>query len=139
MAASVRIMARTGMMPIDFMTAVYRDQLYEDYEQRVAEDGRTLYYVPKPGAERIRVDVNTRLAAAVSAARYVHRPMPVGIEVGGRNEVGLTLERLRALSGEELDGALRLLDKLGVGVTVTDGLAPGATTNAGGRLLSAPS
>lgn len=134
-AAKLRIMARTGMMPLDFMTAVYRNELYEEYDQRVAEDGRTLYFTPRTESVKIEVPVQMRLAAAAYAAPYVHRKMPVGLELQGRNAMGLTAERLRELSGQELTEMLRLMDKLGVAVDVSGA----SMMDESGRLLSAPS
>ena len=130
----VRVMARTGMLPIDFMTAVYRNELYEEYDQRVAEDGRTLYFTPKPGSEKIPVPVALRLNAAAYAAPYVHKRMPVGIEIGERNAVGITAERLKRLSSVELDEMMRILDKIGVDVNL-GAAAPGTVVDESGRVL----
>lgn len=132
--ASVRIMARTGMLPLDFMTAVYRNALYEDYDQQVAEDGRTLYFTPKPGAERVLCGLETRLSAAIACAHYVHKRMPVGIELGERGAVGLTAERLKRLSSQELDEMMRILDKIGVDLTL-GAAAPGTVVDESGRVL----
>lgn len=111
----VRILARTGMLPLDFMTAVFRDELYDDYMQRVAKDGRTTYWVPAPQAKKIPVELSHRLAAATSAAPYIHKKMPVGIEVGNRNATIITADKLRNISSEELANLLDLMDRMGVG------------------------
>lgn len=113
--AKIRVMARTGMLPLDFLTAVYRNQLYEDYEERMAEDGKTIYFTPKKGAKRIHCEIMPRLAAASTAAPYIHKKMPVGIEMGNRNAAIITAEKLRGLTNQQLEVFLELLGRLGIG------------------------
>lgn len=109
------ILSRTGMLPLDFMVAVYRDQLYEDYIRNQTPDGRVTYWTPAPGARKLRVELNQRLSAATSAAPYMHKKMPVGIEVGNRSTTLITAEALRGISSDELSNLLTLMDRLGVG------------------------
>jgi hypothetical protein len=122
--AKIRIMARTGMLPLDFMTAVYRDQLFEFYDEHTTEDGKATYFTPAPGARQIAVNLAQRLSAASAASPYVHKKMPVGIEVGNRNASIITAEALRKLKPKELENLLALMDKLDIGAEFEGHAAP---------------
>lgn len=130
--ARVRVLTRTGMLPLDFLTAVYRDELYDQYDVREVEG--TVYYVPRRGASKIPVDLQTRVSAAISAAPYVHRKMPVGVDVQATATVSMTAERLRRLSTSELASLLALMDKLGVEMSLEKHPAS-ATVDQQGRVI----
>ena len=106
------IIAKTGMLPLDFLTAVYRDELWSAYEQQVAADGSSIYYVPTKTAKRIVVTLDQRISAAGTAAPYVHRKMPQGIEVSDKGSKQLLATSLRGLPTKELLLLSSLLDKL---------------------------
>lgn len=113
----LRIMARTGLLPLDFLTAVYRDQLYDDYQEVFIQDGRTSYFVPTPAAlkaGKLPVSVQQRLSAANSAAPYVHKRLPISIDVGDNKQKLITAEQLKKLSVPELTTLLSLVDKVGM-------------------------
>lgn len=102
------------MMPLDFMTAVYRDQLYSDYDQHVAEDGVTLYFTPKADAEKIEVTLQQRIICATNAAPYVHKKQPVGIELGDKGRRIITADAIAKMSNEQIENLLGLMDMLGL-------------------------
>lgn len=106
------VIAKTGMLPLDFLTAVYRDELYDRYEQLVADDGKTIYFAPTKHARRIPVDLDQRLSAATSAAPYVHRKMPQGVEIADKGERAMLAQMLRALPPRDLEHLGKLLDKI---------------------------
>jgi hypothetical protein len=108
--AKIEVIARTGMMPLDFMTAVYRDELYDRYVTEMLADGRTQVYRPAPGAKRIKCNVPQRLTAARDAAVYVHKRQPVGIEVSDKNQRLVVAQRLAELPLEQLEALAAILD-----------------------------
>lgn len=108
----IEIIARTGMMPLDFLTAVYRDELYDRYITEMLPDGRTQVFKPDPKALRIRCKLPQRIQAATSAAAYVHKKMPVGIEVSDKNQRLATAQRLALLSQQQLDALVQVLDQI---------------------------
>lgn len=110
----IRLIAKTGMMPLDFMTAVYRDQLYTDYDTHIADDGVTTYFTPKADAERIEVTLQQRIICATNAAPYVHKKMPVGIEVGDAAHRTITADAIAKMSSEQIEALLGLMDMLGL-------------------------
>ena len=110
----LQLISRTGMLPLDFMTAVYRDQLYDDYVERLLEDGKTKYYEPAPKAKKITVTLDQRISCAAHAAAYIHKKMPVGIEVKDRNTANLHSQRLSGMSVGDLSQLLQFIDSLGV-------------------------
>jgi len=120
----VRIMARTGMLPLDFLTAVYRDELYEDYTQLTTEDGRATYFTPKEGAKKITVTMSQRIVAANSAAPYVHKKMPIGIEMSNKNNAVVTAAALAKLGTDELELFLDILDRMNLDAFTDLGEAP---------------
>lgn len=110
--AKIEIIARTGMMPIDFMTAVYRDELYDEYVTELLADGRTQVFRPAPKAKRIKCKVSERLSAARDAAPYVHRRQPVGIEVSDKNARLIAAQKLAELPTDKLELLLTMLDQI---------------------------
>lgn len=116
----IRLIAQTGMMPLDFMTAVYRDQLYSDYDVKIADDGVTQYFTPKTNekgeivAEKIDVSLQQRIICATNAAPYVHKKMPVGIEMGDKGRRMITADAISRMSTEQIEQFLKLLDMLGI-------------------------
>jgi len=114
----------TGMSPLDFLTAVYRDQLYDDYEVEVVDEKKGVVKVfprldPVTGqvlAKKIPVELDKRIAAATAAAPYVHRKRPIGIDGGDGKPISfISADRLANLSNEELAKLLEVMGKLGVG------------------------
>lgn len=134
--AKLRFLAQTGQTPLEFLTAVYRDQLYDEYEVEVVDAKRNVVHVfPKldpitgdVAAQKIKVDLGQRIQAATSAAPYVHRKKPIGIDGGEGKPVSfVSAAQLAALSDEELDKLLSVLGKLQVGAEFegVDGTAHG--------------
>lgn len=110
--AKIKIIARTGMMPLDFLTAVYRDELYDRYVSEMMADGRTMSYRPAPNAKRIKVGLPQRIVAATNAAPYVHRKMPIGVEVTDKNQRLVLAQRLAELPSEQLEMLALLLNQV---------------------------
>lgn len=134
--AKLRFLAQTGQTPLEFLTAVYRDQLYDEYEVEVIDAKRNVVHVypkldPLTGevaAEKVKVDLGQRIQAATSAAPYVHRKKPIGIDGGeGKPIAMVSAAQLAQLSDEELDKLLSVLGKLQVGAEFegVDGTAHG--------------
>jgi hypothetical protein len=129
-AHKLRLMATTGMTPLEFLTAVYRDQLYVDYDVEVVDAQRGLaQFFPKMdpatgelATEKVELKIEQRIAAATSAAPYVHRKKPIGIDGGeGKPLTVLTADKLATLSNQELDNLLQVFGKLGVGAEFEGG------------------
>lgn len=123
-AQKLRLMATTGMTPLEFLTAVYRDQLYTEYDVEVVDASKGLaQFYPKMDpttgellCEKVNLKIEQRIAAATSATPYVHRKMPIGIDGGeGKPLAVVTADRLAQLSDAELDNLLNVFGKLGVG------------------------
>lgn len=110
------LIASSGMTPLDFMTFVYRDQLYDKYVETLAPDGKTVMFEKAPDAKKIDVNMNQRISCAVSAAPYVHKKMPVGIEVKDKNTAIISTEKLRSMKEEELAKLLDFMDRFGLSV-----------------------
>lgn len=125
----LRVMATTGMTPLEFLTAVYRDQLYTDYDVRIIDEKRALAEVmPKRNPEtgevvpKVLLKIEHRIAAATSAAPYVHRKMPIGIDGGeGKPMAIVTADKLAAMSNAELDQMFAILDRLGITADIEGG------------------
>ncbi len=126
----LRLMATTGMTPLEFLTAVYRDQLYDDYDINVLDEKKMLVELlpkrdPDTGelvAKKVPLKIEHRIAAATSAAPYVHRKMPIGIDGGeGKPLAVVTADKLAQMSNEELDQMFTVLDRLGIGATFEGG------------------
>lgn len=125
----LRLMATTGMTPLEFLTAVYRDQLWDDYDVRVIDEKRMLVeLLPKRDEEgelvarKVPLKIEHRIAAATSAAPYVHRKMPIGIDGGEGKPIAIvTAEKLAAMSDEELETMFKLLERLGLSAAFEDG------------------
>lgn len=113
-----RFLASTGMTPLQFFALVYRDELYEEYEFKKLKtvNGETITVpLPKPGTKKIKVEVSHRLSAANSLAPYMHKRMPIAIEMPSREPVFLSAEKLARLNERELSALLNLMDRLGIG------------------------
>lgn len=116
-----QLLSRTGMMPLDFLIAVYRDKLYEEYDEELASDQKTIIFKPKEGSQKIEVTVQQRITCAVSAAPYMHKKMPVGVEVNAnRNAAIISSEKLRSMSTQKLGQLLDMMDELGISVEVEE-------------------
>lgn len=121
-ALKLRLMATTGMTPLEFLTAVYRDQLYDDYDVNVVDEKRMIVeLLPKCNeagelvAKKVPLKIEHRIAAATSAAPYVHRKMPIGIDGGeGKPLAVVTADKLAQMSDAELDQMFTVLDRLGI-------------------------
>lgn len=118
-----RMLAKSGMTPLDFLTAVYRDELYDDYEPvqftEVADD-RLLPYArvwkPTDDARRVKVNLDQRIVAANQAAPYFHSKRPVQLNLGNAGSVApasMTDEQMEALTTEELEAIIRAGEVLG--------------------------
>lgn len=107
-------LSRTGMTPLDFMAAVWRDELYDKYDVTPSADGRMATYAVAKNATKIECPLRERLAAAVGAAPYLHRRMPIGVESRSTPLVLVSGEELAALPESELDALLQLFAKLGL-------------------------
>lgn len=117
----VDLFQRTGMMPLDFLFAVFRDELYDDYDVQASTDGRQKLFTPKRNtkgdicAKKLMVTLEQRLSAASTAAPYVHRKMPVGIEgTPGKPIALIHAESLKKLDDKQLDSLMNLLAMLGI-------------------------
>ena len=124
----LRLMATTGMTPLEFLTAVYRDQLYTDYDIKAIDEKRGLVeLLPKVKEDgtlvaKVEVKIEHRIAAATSAAPYVHRKMPIGIDGGeGKPLAVVTAEKLQNMTDEELDKMFAILSRLGIGLEAEGG------------------
>jgi hypothetical protein len=100
------------MMPLDFLVAVYRDELYTAYERHVLPDGKTAFFVKAPRAKKITVELNQRITCASNAASYLHKKMPVGIEVPQGGETSVTAGALASLPQKSLAMLLNLIDQV---------------------------
>jgi hypothetical protein len=131
-------LAQTGQTPLEFLTAVYRDQLYSEYDVECVDEKKGTYRVwPKldpitgelaKGVTKINVELGQRIAAATAAAPYVHRKMPIGIDGGeGKPLAFVSADRLAELSDAELAKLLDVLGRLGVGAEF-EGKHPQAPT-----------
>lgn len=96
------LIVKTGMLPLDFLTAVYRDDLWSNYERVPTPDGRSWYWIPAKDAVKIKVDLDQRIRCAADAAPYMHRKMPQGIEVDDRHGKLVTAEQLKTLPEKDL-------------------------------------
>lgn len=122
--AKRKFISSTGQTPLDFLTAVYRNELYDEYEVEAVDPKRGVYHVypkldPITGevvAKKLTVDLQQRIQAATSAAPYVHRKKPIGIDggEGGKPVSFVSAAQLAQLSDEELDKLLLVLGKLNV-------------------------
>lgn len=128
--AKIRYLSLEGQTPLEFLTAVYRDQLYDEYETETLDVKKGLARVfpkidPITGdviANKIDVRLEQRIAAATSAAPYVHRKKPIAIDGGEGKPVSfISAAQLATLSDEELDKLLSVLAKLNVGAEFEDG------------------
>lgn len=108
------LIASSGMTPVEFLTFVYRDQLYDNYVEKLASDSKTTYFEKAPGAKKIEVTLNQRVTCAVSAAPYVHKRMPIGIEVKDKNTAIISTEKLRDMSEDKLGQLLDFMDQFGL-------------------------
>ncbi len=124
--AKVKFLAQTGQTPLEFLTAVYRDQLYSEYDVEEVDAKKGLFRVwPRldpvtgdlaKGVHKVSVELGQRISAATAAAPYVHRKMPIGIDGGeGKPLAFVSADRLAELSDAELAKLLDVLGRLGVG------------------------
>ncbi len=135
-----RMLAKSGMTPLDFLTAVYRDELYDDYEPHqfteVADDKLLPYarvWKPTDNARRVKVNLDQRIVAANQAAPYFHSKRPVQLNLGNAGNVtpaSMTQEQMSALTTEELEAIIRAGEVLGTlpstgrnMVTLSEGVA----------------
>lgn len=114
----------TGMTPLDFLTAVYRDEVYTKFDRHVGADGRSFYFTKAKGAKRIPAGLKERLTAAANAAVYVHKRMPVGVEVSDPSGKLITADQLAKLSDKEITALLTIMNKLNI---VPEVAVPGLT------------
>ena len=118
-----RMLAKSGMTPLDFLTAVYRDELYDDYEPtqftEVADEKILPYarvWKPTDTARRVKVNLDQRIVAANQAAPYFHSKRPVQLNLGNAGNVtpaSMTDEQMDALTTEELEAIIRAGEVLG--------------------------
>lgn len=111
-----RLILRTGMLPLDFLTAVYRDELYDSYERELAEDGKTWYFIPSTRAVKVPVTLDQRIRAAEGAMPYMHKRLPQGIEVQDKTEKASLAAMLKEMSPSDLariESVFEKLDRMG--------------------------
>lgn len=128
--AKIKMLAIHGQTPLEFLTAVYRNQLYSDYDVEVVDEAKGLARVypkldPITGAldcQHIPVEIERRIAAATAAAPYVHRKRPIGIDGGeGKPLTFVSADQLSKLSDDELGKLLEVMSKLGIGAEFAGG------------------
>lgn len=119
----IKFLAATGQTPLEFLTAVYRDQLYADYDVEIVDAKKGLARCtpridPITGeldTAKVEVKLEQRISAASQAAPYVHRKMPIGIDGGaGKPLAMVSTEALAKLSEAELTNLLNVMSKLGI-------------------------
>ena len=89
--AKLKFLAVTGQTPLDFLSAVYRDQLYSEYDVEVVDEKRGLSRCypkthPVSGAldcAKLKVSMDQRIQAATAALPYVHQKLPSVVGVAG--------------------------------------------------------
>ena len=111
-----QLIASSGMTPVEFLTFVYRDQLYDKYVEKLSTDSKTTYFERAPDAKKIDVTMNQRISCAMGAAPYIHKKMPIGIEVKDKNTAIISTEKLRAMSEKDLGVLLDFMDRFGLSV-----------------------
>lgn len=95
-----RAAAESGVTPLQFLLALMRCNPETLAELRVNPKEVTVY---------------TRKDAAVQAAPYVHRKMPIGIDNGAGGPVGIyTPDQLMRLTDEEVEKLAAIVGKLAV-------------------------
>lgn len=128
--AKIKLLSIHGQTPLEFLTAVYRNQLYSDYDVEVVDEAKGLARVypkidPITGdldCEHIPVEIERRIAAATAAAPYVHRKRPIGIDGGeGKALTFISADQLTKLSDTELAKLLEVMSKLGIGAEFAGG------------------
>lgn len=108
------LISTSGMTPLEFLTFAYRNQLFDKYVEKLADDGRTVVYEPDPKAKQIDVPLQLRVTCAQGAAPYVHKKMPVGIEVKEKNAAVISTDKLRSMKTEDLGKLLDFMDRFGL-------------------------
>lgn len=132
----LRLQVRTGMAPLDFLFAVFRDELYDRYNPVTTTDRKITLFRKARGAKKIFVALPQRLQAAMAAAQYVHRKMPIGVEsVGDRPLVLIQAEQLSTLGSGELKTLLGIVEKLGLDKVPKDITQDGELIEQDARLL----
>jgi hypothetical protein len=128
-----KFIANTGMTPLDFLTVVYRDQLYDDYDVEIINPVSGLSRCtprvdPMTGeiiAEHIPMGIKERIAAASQVAPYMHRKMPIGIDDGRGGPIQFaTSEQLAKLSDDDLASLQKVMSA--IGAVTAPGLLLGA-------------
>lgn len=128
--AKHKFLALSGQTPLEFLTAVYRDQLYSEYEVEVVDEKKGLARVwpklhPVTGeldCTKIPVELEKRIAAATAAAPYVHRKKPIGIDGGeGKALTFISADQLAKLDDKELSQLLEIMGRLGIGAEFAGG------------------
>lgn len=109
---SKKMFLDSGMMPLDFFVAVYRDELYSEYARKMCDKGRTVYYERTAKAQKLEVSLNQRLIAAAHAAPYLHKKQPIAIEPVLPGAAAYDERALRALPNESLATLLGILDQV---------------------------
>lgn len=134
----LKLQVRTGLAPLDFLVAVYRNELYDAYTPVTTTDGKVTLFRKKPGSKQINIDdMNLRVHAASVAAQYLHKKMPIGVEnTGERPLVLIQAEQLSTLGTPELKALLAIMEKIGVSnATPHVGYDKGDLLDQDGKLL----
>lgn len=111
-----QLIASSGMTPVEFLTFVFRDQLYDNYIEKLSGDNKTTYFEKAENAKKIDVSLNQRISCAMGAAPYIHKKMPIGIEVKDKNTAIISTEKLRSMKEEDLGKLLDFMDRFGLTV-----------------------
>lgn len=105
--AQARNIAASGLTPLQFLTVLYRKDLAE---------------LTKLGIDPKTVTLDVRRRAAEAALPYVHRKMPVGVEVKPAQSGTVTAAQLAVLTDDELDQLIAITSKLH---TMTENMGDG--------------
>lgn len=100
----------TGMLPMDFLMAVMRDELYTGYDA-VGPSANVLGFQRKRNSSRVAVNIDQRIEAAKAAAPYFHRKQPIAIASADGKPI-FNLALLQALPTKQLELALGLVKQL---------------------------
>lgn len=108
----------SGMTPVDFLVAVYRNELYTKFDKHLGADGRSFVFTPAKGAKHVPADLSTRVTAASQAAVYLHRRMPIAIDGGEGKPITLaTANELARMPEAELQKLAHMLETV-AGTTI---------------------
>lgn len=100
----------TGMLPMDFLMAVMRDELYTSYDP-VSASANVLGFQRSKKSTHVSVNMDQRIEAAKAAAPYFHRKQPIAIASADGKPI-FNIALLQALPTKQLELALGLVKQL---------------------------